>query len=50
MSEQFKRALWCRWFHRWRQNAGPQGGWSRLFCHACEDFDYGEAHMDRVRI
>jgi hypothetical protein len=39
-----KRALWCRWFHRWHPTLwyGPHpGGQARTVCWACEDRDYG---------
>jgi hypothetical protein len=54
-----KRALWCRWFHRWRRSrpssvtsrdpsAGASltltAGFGRDFCRACENTDYGRAY------
>lgn len=43
-----KRALWCRWAHRWRWNSW-RGQWMRATCRACHDRDdYGRTHMDRV--
>jgi hypothetical protein len=31
-----KRALWCRWVHRWNPNRYTFG-WSRTTCRACRD-------------
>lgn len=61
---QLKRALWCRWFHRWRRDLGSvpfqtttgTAPWimvigptfRRTSCGACEDFDYGSRNMGRA--
>jgi hypothetical protein len=61
MNPRVKRALWCRWFHRWHwprgehpasvtSAAGGQAlrlsaGPARTFCDACEDTGYGRAYQ-----
>ena len=58
-SPRLKRALWCRWFHRWHWPRGGKppsvtsaiggqalrlsAGPGRSCCDACRDFDYGRA-------
>ena len=60
MTPALKRALWCRWFHRWHRAPIPPpppgtpptaaiitSRFERRDCRACEDTDYGRAYGRR---
>ena len=61
MTPALKRALWCRWFHRWHRvpiPVPPPGTpstaaiitscFERRDCTACEDAGYGRAYARRL--